>query len=110
MKEVKRGDIYIADLRPVIGSEQGGIRPVVIIQNDIGNHNSNTVIAAVISTRKGSHLPTHIPVSTDKLFKNSFIFLEQIRTIDKVRLFKYLGNIKDMTKIDNALMISLGLG
>ena len=112
---VKRGDIYYADLSPVIGSEQGGVRPVLIVQNDVGNRHSPTVIAAAItSQRDKSKLPTHIEVSADKcgLAKDSIVLLEQIRTIDKKRLKDRMGelDLTSMNKVNTALSISFGLG
>lgn len=111
---VKRGDIYYADLSPVIGSEQGGLRPVLIIQNDVGNKYSPTVIAAAITSRLGkSKMPTHIDVYADKfgLAKDSVILLEQIRTIDKKRLKEKMGHLEDATmeKVNEAINISFGL-
>ena len=110
---VKRGEIYYADLSPVVGSEQGGIRPVLIVQNDVGNRHSPTVIAAAItSQREKAKLPTHIEVHADKcgLSKDSVVLLEQIRTIDKRRLRDKIGGLtlEDMKTVDNGLMISLG--
>ena len=112
---VKRGEIYYADLSPVVGSEQGGIRPVLIVQNDIGNKFSPTVIAAAITSQKDkTKLPTHISVSSQNcgLAKDSIVLLEQIRTIDKKRLKEHMGHLDDgsMNKIDEALSISFGLG
>ena len=111
---VKRGDIYYADLSPVVGSEQGGLRPVLIVQNDIGNKYSPTVIAAAITSRVGkAKLPTHIDVYAERfgLVKDSVILLEQIRTIDKTRLREKMGHIDDvlMQKVNNAITISFGL-
>ena len=111
---VKRGDIYYADLSPVIGSEQGGIRPVLIVQNDIGNKFSPTVIAAAItSQRDKTNLPTHIKVDADGcgLSKDSIVLLEQVRTIDKQRLKEKMGSLPDsaMNKINEALSVSFGL-
>ncbi len=111
---VHRGEIYYADLSPVVGSEQGGIRPVLIVQNDIGNRHSPTVIAAAItSQRDKTRLPTHIELSSKScgLAKDSVVLLEQIRTIDKRRLKERMGELDtaSMTKIDNALQISFGL-
>ena len=94
--EIKRGEIYYADLRPVIGSEQNGIRPVLIIQNDVGNHYSPTVIAAAITSRKrGRNMPTHVSVPDEQpgLNKCSTVLLEQVRTIDKERLKEYIGQM-----------------
>ena len=112
---VKRGDIYYADLSPVVGSEQGGIRPVLVIQNDIGNKYSPTVIAAAITSQiNKAKMPTHIePAAKDYgLNKDSVILLEQIRTIDKRRLREKIGRIDDglMASVNNALSISFGLG
>lgn len=111
---VKRGEIFYADLSPVVGSEQGGVRPVLIIQNDIGNKYSPTVIAAAITSQiNKAKLPTHIEISSDEygLNKDSVILLEQIRTIDKKRLKEKIGRISDelMGKVNEGLMISLGL-
>ena len=112
---VKRGDMFYADLSPVIGSEQGGIRPVVIIQNDIGNKHSPTVIAAAITSQTGKNkLPTHIEIGTVEsgLKTDSVILTEQIRTIDKSRLKEKIGHIDDenvMSRINNALGVSFGL-
>ena len=111
---VKRGDIYYADLSPVIGSEQGGIRPVLIVQNDIGNKYSPTVIAAAITSRTGkSKLPTHIEVYADKygLARDSVILLEQIRTLDKKRLREKMGHLDEdvMGQVNDAITVSFGL-
>ena len=112
---IKRGDMYYADLSPVIGSEQGGIRPVLIIQNDTGNKYSPTVIAAAITSQMNKNrLPTHIEISSEEfgLKSNSVILAEQIRTIDKSRLKEKIGHIDDakiMGKINNALGVSFGL-
>ena len=113
--KVLRGQMYYANLDPVIGSEQGGIRPVLIVQNDVGNRHSPTVIAAAItSQRDKSKLPTHIEVSADKcgLAKDSIVLLEQIRTIDKKRLKDRMGelDLTSMNKVNTALSISFGLG
>lgn len=112
---VKRGDIYYADLSPVVGSEQGGLRPVLIVQNDVGNKYSPTVIAAAITSQIGkSRLPTHIDVTADHfgLSKDSVILLEQIRTIDKQRLKEKMGHLDEnvMQKVNNAIGVSFGLG
>ena len=112
---VKRGEIYYADLSPVVGSEQGGIRPVLIVQNDVGNRHSPTVIAAAItSQREKAKLPTHIELNADKcgLAKDSVVLLEQIRTIDKKRLKERMGelDVPSMNQVNNALSISFGLG
>ncbi len=111
---VKRGEIYYADLSPVVGSEQGGVRPVLIVQNDVGNRFSPTVIAAAITSQKyKAGLPTHIRVSSDGcgLAKDSIVLLEQVRTIDKRRLKERMGNLSagDMNRINNALRVSFGL-
>lgn len=111
---IKRGEIYYADLSPVIGSEQGGIRPVLIVQNDVGNKFSPTVIAAAITSRQfKTSLPTHIKVNAHGcgLSKDSIVLLEQVRTIDKTRLREKMGNLdkNDMYKIDRALSVSFGL-
>ena len=112
--QIKRGDIFYADLSPVIGSEQGGIRPVLIIQNDVGNRHSPTVICAAITSRMNkAKLPTHIELDAGKyqIVKNSVVLLEQIRTIDKQRLKDYVCHLDKeiMKKIDEALKISLSL-
>ena len=114
MNTVKRGDIYYADLSPVVGSEQGGLRPVLIIQNDVGNRYSPTVIAAAITSKMDkTKLPTHIDVYAEKvgLAKNSVILLEQVRTLDKRRLKEKMGHLDEsvMYEIDNAIAVSLGL-
>ena len=112
---VKRGDIYYADLSPVVGSEQGGLRPVLIIQNDVGNRYSPTVIAAAITSRMGKNrLPTHIDIHADKvgLAKDSVVLLEQIRTLDKRRLKEKMGHLDEgmMHHVNTAIAISFGLG
>lgn len=111
---VKRGDIFYADLSPVVGSEQGGVRPVLIIQNDIGNRYSPTVIAAAITSQQDkSRLPTHIKIGAENcgLSKDSIILLEQVRTIDKQRLKEKMGTLDDpaMDMVDRALSVSFGL-
>lgn len=111
---VKRGDIFYADLSPVIGSEQGGIRPVLIIQNDVGNRYSPTVICAAITSQiNKAKLPTHIEVDSHNysLSKDSVILLEQLRTIDKRRLREKIGFLDEpmMDKVNKGLVISLGL-
>ena len=111
---VKRGDIYYADLSPVVGSEQGGMRPVLIVQNDTGNKHSPTVIAAAITSQIGkARLPTHIELEAKSygLSKDSVILLEQIRTIDKRRLKEHMGRLDDdlLKKVDNAIAVSFGL-
>jgi len=111
---VKRGDVFFADLSPVVGSEQGGQRPVLIIQNDVGNKYSPTVIISAITGKiSKAKLPTHVEISRDELglVKDSVVLLEQIRTIDKKRLIQKLGALSPevMEKIDVALLVSLGL-
>ena len=111
---MKRGDIYYADLRPVIGSEQGGIRPVLIIQNDVGNKHSPTVICAAITSKMNkAKLPTHIELNSDQyeIVKDSVILLEQLRTIDKKRLKDRVCHLDNdiMDKVNDALKISLEL-
>mgnify|MGYP000971246268 CR=1 FL=1 len=111
---IKRGDLFYADLSPVVGSEQGGVRPVLIVQNDIGNKYSPTVIAAAITSQiNKAKLPTHIEISAKEygLQKDSVILLEQIRTIDKKRLREKIGSLDDelMEKVNEALNISFGL-
>ena len=115
MVNVRRGDIFYADLSPVVGSEQGGIRPVLIVQNDVGNRFSPTVIAAAITSQKDkARLPTHIQLNSpgSGLARDSIVLLEQIRTIDKRRLKEHMGRLDDtsMTRVDEALQISFGLG
>ncbi|MCI9510431.1 MAG: type II toxin-antitoxin system PemK/MazF family toxin [Angelakisella sp.] len=111
---VKRGEIYYADLSPVVGSEQGGVRPVLIIQNDVGNRFSPTVIAAAITSQKDkTRLPTHIQLNSRDcgLARDSVVLLEQVRTIDKRRLKERMGKVEDpyMDQVDHALSISFGL-
>lgn len=115
MSTVKRGDIFYADLSPVVGSEQGGMRPVLIVQNDTGNRHSPTVIAAAITSQVGkARLPTHIELAGNNcgLSRDSVILLEQIRTIDKSRLKERMGALSDpqMSAVDNAIAVSFGLG
>jgi mRNA interferase MazF len=109
---VKRGELYYADLSPVVGSEQGGVRPVLIVQNDIGNKHAPTVIAAAITSRLSkAKLPTHIELTPSAgLPKDSVVLLEQIRTLDKTRLQERIGevNVDTMKRVNNALLISLG--
>ena len=112
---IRRGDIYYADLSPVVGSEQGGVRPVLMIQNNVGNKYSPTVIAAAITSRgTKADLPTHIKLYADHsgLSKDSVVLLEQIRTLDKQRLREKMGTLSsyDMYKVDQALSLSFGLG
>ncbi|WP_235699932.1 type II toxin-antitoxin system PemK/MazF family toxin [Clostridium hydrogenum] len=111
---VKRGDIFYADLSPVVGSEQGGIRPVIVVQNDVGNKYSPTVIVAAITSQiNKAKLPTHVEISSEEygLNKDSVVLLEQIRTLDKKRLKEKIGHMtdSDMDKVDEALLISIGM-
>lgn len=111
---IRRGDIYYADLRPVVGSEQGGVRPVLIIQNDVGNRHSPTVICAAITSRMNkAKLPTHIELNASRyhMVKDSVILLEQLRTIDKIRLKDKICHLDGeiIQKINRALQISLDL-
>ncbi|WP_419196110.1 type II toxin-antitoxin system PemK/MazF family toxin [Caproiciproducens galactitolivorans] len=111
---IRRGDIYYADLSPVVGSEQGGVRPVLIVQNDVGNRFSPTVIAAAITSQRAkANLPTHIMLNaqTTGLAKDSVVLLEQVRTIDKHRLKERMGRLDNtcMSQVDQALSISFGL-
>ncbi len=112
MKEIKRNEIYYADLNPVKGSEQGGIRPVLVIQNDTGNkHSPTTIVAAITSKEEKAKLPTHVEVGSYGVERKSLALLEQIRTIDKSRLIKYVGELDGATvkEINEAIGISLGL-
>ena len=114
MNTVRRGDIYFADLSPVVGSEQGGMRPVLIVQNDTGNRHSPTVIAAAITSQTGkARLPTHIELTGEScgLSRDSVILLEQIRTIDKSRLRERMGKLPDgvMAQVNSAIAVSFGL-
>ena len=112
-KAIRRGDLFYADLNPVVGSEQGGIRPVLVIQNDVGNHFSPTVVVAAITSRKAKNsLPTHILLEdVPGLAPTSLLLLEQLRTIDRKRLHGYIGHIskEKMLEIDVALAISIGI-
>ncbi len=110
--EIKRGDMYYADLHPVIGSEQGGVRPVVVIQNNVGNHYSPTVIVAAITGRNKKGMPTHVNIHEQPgLRKTSVAMLEQIRTVDRERLQDYIGQMDKQTMhdIDQAIAVSFGL-
>ena len=113
-KAIRRGDLFYADLNPVVGSEQGGIRPVLVIQNDVGNHFSPTVVAAANTSRKAKNsLPTHILLeNVPGLAPTSLLLLEQLRTIDRKRLRGYIGRIskEKMLEVDAALAISIGIG
>jgi mRNA interferase MazF len=111
---IHRGDIYYADLRPVVGSEQGGIRPVLIIQNDVGNKHSPTVICAAITSKMNkAKLPTHVEIDCKncEIVKDSVILMEQLRTIDKSRLRERVGHLagSDLERVERALRISLGI-
>ena len=109
MREIKRGQIYLADLNPVMGSEQGGVRPVVVIQNDVGNRFSPTIIVAAITAQIKKNIPTHAPLKSIGLPKESIALLEQIRTIDKCRLIEYVGEVSkpEMNGIVEALRKSI---
>ena len=111
-KTVKRGDIYYADLSPVVGCEQGGIRPVIVIQNDTGNRHCPTVIVAAITSQNKKPLPTHISLTAKecRLQEDSTILLEQVRTIDKTRLKNFVGSVSadKMNEINRAILVSLG--
>ena len=112
VRTVRRGDVYLADLNPAIGCEQGGIRPVLVLQNDIGNlYSPTTIVAAVTAKQTKKSLPVHMHISTYMLRTDSTLLLEQIRTIDKCRLKGYLGSIssQQMQGIDHALKLSIGL-
>lgn len=109
---VKRGEIYYADLSPAMGSEQEGIRPVVVIQNNVGNRYSPTVIVAAVTSRMNKNdLPTHVPIKIKGLKFQSIVLLEQIRTIDRMRLKEYVDRLRpqDMDAVDRALAVSVGL-
>lgn len=112
MREIKRNEIYYTDLNPIKGSEQGGTRPVLIIQNDVGNHHSpTTVVAAITSRQTKAKLPTHVDIQVEGLTKNSIVLLEQVRTVDKTRLTDYVGRLDDetMKKVDRAIVVSFGI-
>ncbi len=112
MKPINRKDIYYADLNQVRGSEQGGVRPVLILQNDMGNkHSPTTIIAPITSRQTKAKLPTHVDIQISELPKDSIVLLEQIRTIDKTRLGQFVGTLdkSSMGKVDHAIVISLGI-
>ena len=108
---IKRGDIFYADLDPVVGSEQGGIRPVLIVQNNVGNKHSPTVVVVPISSVRKKDLPVHIQIRCSELPKNSTVLAEQIRTIDRYRLKSYVGSVdfELMEKVEKAMKISIGV-
>lgn len=110
---VKKGDLYFADLSPVVGSEQGGVRPVLVVQNDVGNKYSPTIIVAAITSQNKAKLPTHIELAATQggLSKNSVVLLEQLRTIDKQRLKERIGSLNEsqIPSINEALSVSLGI-
>ena len=114
MAKVKRGDVFYAELDPVIGSEQGGVRPVLIVQNDVGNqHSPTTIVAAITGQLSKAKLPTHVDLAgrENGLAKNSVVLVEQVRTIDKTRLKEYICTLDKqiMEQVDQALLISMGL-
>ena len=114
MAKVKRGDVFYAELDPVIGSEQGGVRPVLIIQNDVGNqHSPTTIVAAITGQLTKAKLPTHVDLAgrENGLAKNSVVLVEQVRTVDKTRLKEYICTLDKqiMEQVDQALLISMGL-
>ena len=113
MKNVKRGDIYYAELTAACGSEQSGIRPVIIVQNNVGNYYSPTVIVAAITSKLKKNMPTHIKINSGEgnLTKTSTVLLEQLMTIDKSRLIRYVGSVNNtiMAEINQAMLVSLGL-
>lgn len=110
---VKKGDLYFADLSPVVGSEQGGVRPVLVVQNDVGNKYSPTIIVAAITSQSKTKLPTHVELAATQggLSKNSVVLLEQLRTIDKQRLKERIGTLSDaqIPSVNEALSVSLGI-
>lgn len=111
-RKIMRGELYYADLNPIVGSEQGGERPVLIIQNNIGNKHSPTVVVVPITSRLyKTNLPTHVKLSSPQLPKNSIALLEQIRTIDKRQLSEYIGKVssEEMEMIESALLLSVGM-
>lgn len=112
MKDIKRNEIYYADLSPVVGSEQGGVRPVLVIQNDVGNkYSPTTIVAAITSRQNKAKLPTHIEITEEVFEKDSIVLLEQIRTVDKRRLKEYVGKLDNgtMARVNKAISISVGL-
>ena len=112
MKEIKRGEIYSADFGAGFGSEQGGVRPILILQNNTGNrHSPTTIVAAITSRKTKAALPTHVTIKTSGLKTESTVLLEQIRTIDKARLGEYIGKLdsKTLAAVDRAIVVSLGI-
>ena len=112
MKILNRGEIYYANLSLTVGSEQGGIRPVLILQNDVGNiHSTTTIVAPITSQKTDNKQPTHVNIVADGLTRPSTVLVEQIRTIDKMRLREYIGKINknDMGKVDRAIIVGLGI-
>ena len=110
--KIMRGEMYYADLNPIVGSEQGGVHPVLILQNNIGNKHSPTVVVAPIATHREKHiLPTHVELVSKRLAKNSVALLEQIRTIDKSRLYEYIGKVSknEMYFVEKALLVSVDI-
>ena len=110
---IKRGDIFYANLDPIIGSEQGGIRPVLVVQNNVGNKYSPTLVVLPISSAKKTNMPTHIRICGSKMLpKDSIVLAEQIRTIDRNRLLRYVGSVslEVMERVDMAVKISIGVG
>lgn len=111
-RQIMRGELYYADLSPVVGSEQGGMRPILILQNNVGNKYSPTVVVATITSRlEKTKLPTHVRLGSAHLEKDSIVLLEQIRTIDKRRLCEYIGSVtlEEMAQIEHALLVSIGM-
>lgn len=111
-RPILRGELYYADLSPTVGSEQGGIRPILILQNDVGNRHSPTIIVAAVTASPKKPLPTHVAIgSTKGISKSSVVLLEQLRTIDRSRLGSYIGRVsgESLSQIDEALKISVGL-
>lgn len=112
MKEIKRNEIYYADLNPIKGSEQGGVRPILILQNEMGNkHSPTTIVAPITSRQTKPNLPTHVDIRIAELPKDSIVLLEQIRTIDKTRLDSFVGKLDKATmgRVDHAIVVSLGI-
>lgn len=110
--QIKRGEIYYADLCPIVGSEQGGVRPVLVLQNDTGNRYSpTTIVAAITSSKTKRPLPTHVNIDADGLKSHSVVLLEQIRTVDKRRLGEYVGSVSkgSMEEVDRAIIVSFGM-